>query len=207
MRYWSAALCGIALASAAVAVVAWCTRALVERNLCLPADEQLACTTAPGTLGAAIAVCVVVAIPLASVLFMHRTSPRGTPLGALALGLAGCAAGGAALYAAIPSDDTTVQVTGYVVGAMLLTVGPLLALGGMAATGARARPAAVAATPAASGAIFLSGGDARARAAAAAADTRAADIASQGFGQLAAMLAQVAEEARRAGERGGGPGA
>ncbi len=74
-------------------------------------------------------------IPVASVIFMHRTQPRGTSLGALALGLAFTAAGGAALYAAIPSYDTTVQVSGYITAAVLLSIGPLMLIGGIAATG------------------------------------------------------------------------
>jgi len=209
VRYWLATLVGISLAAAAVAVVAWCTRALVERSLCGPASEQLACTAAPGALGAALAVCALVAIPLASAIFARRTRPAGTPLGALALGLAVSAAGGAALAAAIPSDDTTVQVTGYIVGAVLLAIGPLMLIGGIATTGssrgAPARPAAATAAST-SGAVFLSPGDARVRAAEAAARARSGDIAAQGFGQLAAMLSQVAEEARRASERGRGAG-
>lgn len=219
MRYWSFALVGIALASAVVAVVAWCTRALVERSLCVPGAEQLACTAEPRALGGAIAVCVVLAIPIASAIFTHRTRPAGTPLGALTLGLALCAAGGAGLYAGIRAETASdVETAGIIVGSVLLSVGPVFLIFGMIATGRRspaptaaaraaaATAATAAAAPGSSGAVFLDGGDARARAAAAAADARAGDIASQGFGQLAAMLEQVAEEARRAGERRRGAG-
>lgn len=212
MRYWLTSLLGVTLASAAVAAVAWCTRALIERSLCLPGDEQLACTAGPGELGAAIAVCLLVVIPIASVIFMHRTSPPGTSLGALALGIAFTAAGGTALYSAIPSDDTTVQVIGYITGVALLSIGPLMLIGGIAATGRRSSPAAakVAAAKAAAAAtgspsaIFLSGADVRTRSTAG----PGPDLARQGFGQLAALLSQVADEASRASSAGEqrGPG-
>lgn len=215
MRYWLTTLLGITLASAAVAVIAWCTRALIEHSLCPPAatEQPLACSAENGELGAAIGICALVVIPLASVIFAHRTTPRGTPLGALALGLAIIAAGGAALYAAIPSDDTTVQVSGYITAAVLLTIGPLMALGGMAATGARrTRTVAAADAPASSGetiadaisrasggAVVLSAGDIRAGTVEEATKARAAASSTIGFGALAAQLAQISAAKQRTG--------
>ncbi|WP_304715503.1 hypothetical protein [Conexibacter sp. CPCC 205762] len=182
MRYWLTTLLGIALASAAVAVVAWCTRALVEHSLCTSDNQELACTTEPRTLAIAIGVCIVLVIPFASAIFMLRSNPRGTPLGALALGLALCAAGGAGLYAGIRAPTASnIETAGIIVGSVLLSIGPIILIFGMIGTGRRpdAPRGFAAGTPIPAG--------------------LSVDLTKQGFGQLAELLSQLPEAQRRAG--------
>lgn len=137
MRYWLSALLGIALSAAAVAVVTWCTYAWTRTSLCAPGDEQLACTLGNEGFAIAIAVAIFVVIPFASRIFMFRTTPRGTSLGFLTIGIAITAAGGAALYSALDSRGgfDSVQVAGYIVAGVALSIGPFFLLGGIVATG------------------------------------------------------------------------
>lgn len=139
MRYWTFGLLGVAISSAAVAVVAWCTYALTRVSLCTPEDGSLGCARDTGQLGIAIALAIFLAIPIGSKLFARRRRPRGSVLGPLALGLAITAAGGAALWSALGSagGTGTAEAVGYAVGATLLSIGPFVLFGGLFAVGSR----------------------------------------------------------------------
>lgn len=139
MRYWTFGLVGVAISAAAVAVISWCTYALTRVSLCEPGDAGLACERGPADLGIAIAIALVVAIPVGSKLFAHRKAPRGAPLGPLAIGLALAGAGGAALWSALGSgsgSDVTAAV-GFGVAAPLLSIGLFALIGGFAALSTR----------------------------------------------------------------------
>lgn len=139
MRYWTLGLLGVALSAAAVAVISWCTYALTRVSLCEPGSGGLACETEPARLGIAIAVALFVAIPVGSKLYARRKAPRGAPLGPLAIGLALCAAGGAALWSALGSgseSDVTTAV-GLGVAAPLLSVGLFAVIAGFSALSAK----------------------------------------------------------------------
>jgi hypothetical protein len=183
VKYWFNTLLGIALTAAATAVVAWCTRALVERSLCTSDSQQLACTTASSTLWVAIGVCVAIVLPFASAIFMQRTSnPRGTPLGLLALGLMMSAAGGAGMYAGLRGEaGTDPEIIGTIAGGVLLTLGSVIVSFGMIATG---RPSG---SPRGFGGgtpIPAGYGDV---------------LAKQGFDQLAELLSSLPDAQGRAG--------
>lgn len=139
MRYWTLGLLGVAICSAAVAVVAWCTYALTRVSLCEPGSSGLACETEPGQLGIAIGVALIVAIPVGSKLFARRKAPRGAPLGPLAIGLALCAAGGAALWSALGSGSNSdvTEAIGFGVAAPLLCIGLFAVIGGLSALSAK----------------------------------------------------------------------
>jgi hypothetical protein len=139
VRYWTLGLLGVAICSAAVAAIAWCTYALTRVSLCSTADTGLACETEPGQLGVAIGVALFVAIPIGSKLFARRKAPRGAPLGPLAIGLALCAAGGAALWSALGSGSgsTTTEAIGFGVAAPLLSIGLFALVGGFSALSAK----------------------------------------------------------------------
>ncbi|ADB54218.1 hypothetical protein Cwoe_5817 [Conexibacter woesei DSM 14684] len=211
MRYWTFSLLGVAICSAAVAVVAWCTYAATRISLCTPADDSLACRIDGGQLGIAIACGLLVAIPIGSGLFAHRTSPPSRPLGGIALSLALTASGGAALASALgtgASGDAS-EAIGFGVAAPLLSFGLILLLIALAAgvngSATRARfEAAKAQAEAKAQAKPAAAGGAHARSAHAdgaharhgdggpANDGTPLDLRLAGIGTLAAQLATVA---------------
>jgi hypothetical protein len=210
MRYWLRALLGIVLSAAAVSIVAWCTYAWTRTSLCTPVDTQLACRLDGEAFLFVILGAIFVLIPLASQIFMRRTRPRGTPLGFLALSLALTAAGGAALVSAIGSGSgTPADIPGFVVGGILLSIGPIALVAGIATTGSRG--AARLAQAQRDAIVQQSGGDlgkamAAVRAGTAAGSSvtftsgaTAGDAAQPGAGQLGALAAQLSQiaEARQ----------
>ncbi|HST40795.1 MAG TPA: hypothetical protein VLK58_14870 [Conexibacter sp.] len=209
MRYWIRALLGIVLASAAVTVVAWCTWALTRVSLCTPADETLACEVRAEGFAIAIAVCIFVAIPLASAIFAGRTKPRSSHLGLLAIGLAIVAAGGAGLWSAVgeaPSTDTT-EIIGAGIAAPALAIGAFFVLAGIATMGSRVSGSQVRAQSDA--VLAANGGDlSRSLAAVRAAKQSGGAAMSAGgsstpkeiqLGTLAAQLSQMANAKERTG--------
>lgn len=213
MRYWTFSLLGVAICSAAVAVVAWCTHAATRISLCTPADDSLACRMDGGQLGMAIAGALLLAIPVGSRLFAHRTVPRGSPLGLLALGLALTAAGSAALWSAVggtTESGSAAQVVGIVTGGILLSIGPFLLFPGLAVSlrgtataapagvDAAAQTIATATAQAVDAAVNAHAGE-RGRSTVYTSSAHTADTSVAGLGTLASQLAQVAEAKGRTG--------
>jgi hypothetical protein len=189
-----AGLIGTVLAAAVVVAVAWCAWALTARDaICAPDATALACTTSATALAVAIAVALTVVLPVASLLFRARTSPRGSGLRALTYGLAGSAAGGAVLFSAL-HDPLSIgaQTTAFVVGAILLSVAPIVLLVGMTATLQDARAAARAPLPATS-----AGGIPGAVAIVPPSPRGAAEPAPPTMSTLAGGLAQLLEQRSR----------
>jgi Short C-terminal domain len=187
MRYWFLSLVGVVVCSAAATAIAWSTWALTRLSVCAPGDDRLACDLGAGGLALVIGSAVLVAIPLGSGISRYRTAPRSGPLGPFAFGLAVTAGGVAALVSGITAgyEQTSATSAGIGTGTVLLIVGPLLLLGGLAAalSGARSVPA----PPAAAASPSRPAGTA----------TRAPDSTTAAVGTLAAQLAQIAAARRR----------
>jgi len=135
MSYWPRALLGTALCSAAAVAIVWATWALTRTSTCVAGDDTLACRWSGGQLAAAIAVALLVAIPLGSKLFKHRTAPPSGPLGPLAVGLAVTGGGVAALVSGITvgAGEGSAMGAGIATGTVLLCLGPWLLVFGPAA--------------------------------------------------------------------------
>jgi hypothetical protein len=190
MRYWLRALVGVVVCSAAAVAVVWATWALTRTSTCVAGDDTLACRWSSGQLAGAIAVALLVAIPLGSKLFKHRTAPPSGPLGPLAAGLAVTGAGVAALVSGITvgSAHGSAMGAGIAVGTVLLCLGPWLLVFGPAAALQGPRPrqrpsAAVVAASASPDESGRSGGTAQTAA----------------LGTLAAQLSAIADARRRTG--------
>ncbi|HEY4278133.1 MAG TPA: hypothetical protein VGM91_07945 [Conexibacter sp.] len=142
MRSWAFGLTAVVLTAAAVVVATWCGWAWSHKSLCVPGDSALACRPSAAGFAVAIAVSLFFVIPLASRVFKARTSPPGSPLGLLGLGLAVSGAGGAALFVAT-NDALAVsnQVTAIIVASFVLVIGPMILIAGVV-TALSSRPRA-----------------------------------------------------------------